>query len=132
MSSISLVLALAVPVAMAGLAPPPQRSTAPPQPPVAAPPVQSAVPGAVALPQQNVNEQLTGRALDLLRQRVEQERAAIAALDGTVRRESRIVCGTQLHEVDPATDPKIIVPRAERLPEPKVRRVTPTACHEPR
>ena len=40
MSSISLVVALAVPVAMAGLAPPPQRSTAPPQPPVANPKFQ--------------------------------------------------------------------------------------------
>jgi hypothetical protein len=133
MSSMTLVLALAVPVTMAGLAPPPQRAPAKPRPPVAAPPVEPGVPGAAALPQQNVNEELAALALARARQRLEQERAAFAAASGAPRGQSRTtVCGTQLHEVDPSIDPKIIVPPAERAPEPKVRRITPTLCHEPR
>ena len=133
MSSSTLVLALAVPVTMAGFAPPQQRATAPSPPPVAAPPVQPGVPGAVALPQQSVNEQLAAQALARAHQRVEQARAAFAALNAAVPSESRTtVCGTQLHEVDASVDPKIIVPPAERSPEPKVRRITPTVCHEPR
>lgn len=131
MSSITVVLALAVPVTMAGFAPPPQLATAPP-PTVAASPVQPGVPGAVALPQQSVNEQLAAQALARAHQRVEQARAAFAAFNAAVPSEPRTVCGTQLHEVDPAVDPKIIVAPTERSPEPKVRRITPTMCHEPR
>jgi hypothetical protein len=42
----------------------------------------------------------------------------------------KVVCGLTMFQVDPAIDPKIIVPAKPGDPEPKIRRISPSVCRE--
>jgi hypothetical protein len=109
-------------VVAAGGSQEPERPRNTPSPSVqAAPPLRPGVPEQPTAVQDRQSELLM-RALEA---RLTAQKALVTAQPAP-----RIVCGMKMIEVDPKTDPKILLPPAASDVDPKIRISSPAACRE--
>lgn len=109
-------------VVAAGGSQEPERPRNTPSPSVQAPP--PVTPGVPAQP-----NAVQDRQAERLKQALEARLQAQKAL-ATAQPTPRIVCGMKMFEVDPKTDPKILLPPAASDVDPKIRTRSPAACRE--